>query len=904
MSDQQNDSQQFDTDALIDNPITLKITQASLNQTALDWPRNMANIYAAIDEAVKQGSDILALEELALTGYEANDEFQRTDNRRILASLRDIAAYAQAYDPDLIISIGHPWRLQMRDLAESYAIPGAEFEKVKDPLYDRLNLPFNVQSIISGGRIHGMTAKTNLYNDGRGYEKRYFNEWSVAGADRVGGTYGTIPVPLTPDLQPEDTLFGRPILQFTNGEKRFNLAQAICEEKWVATRYDGFPADDSRYLTDNIIPSIADSIDATEGMGLVLLLPNASPPSRDKIDMHIHLAKMASEHADVVIDTDGLGSSGSTFAQFGHRLVVQDGQVKGYGTRMNFARVATTTTVVQVENANLPQNDNIHAVISRNFKEHADAPAVAATYPAWDNPANPDRHFEEVIRYTAFWLYDYMRKTGSRGVMEALSGGADSAFNSVMVSVMAHMAVKELGVAQFAADMNLKNAEQLVAIEKTFGADAAIEVCLDDMLTGVYMGTNNSSAETRNAAQFLMQGGMLPSGEMVKGIGGKFLNRNVQDLLDFYGTMYAIEDTTAFDSNTKAELMRDVAAYLNASPHTTSDEERAEMAEKLKGKYPQITDLVTAADGVAYENIQARGREVLIMLFANKEGKMAVANPNLDEARNAYATFGGDLHSGTINLNAHLPKAYQLQIMQYLFENGVQGVMDPVRSLGPILKNKPTAELQPKDAEGKVVQHDEDALQRSFDQMNFISATMLYTRTRNSDIEGDRRLNAVEVFNTAQASPLFDGVDDNTLYNMVRLSYQRWTIAQHKIHASPIAPTYGSNVDHQTSQRTPNIHGQSKDELAQLGVALMANWAAKDGTPFSDAELATLERRTWQDESFIKRFDLLIYSGQPGQDYNLARVYEQVKAKGLDGVFPPLPETHPIRVLERGLKVA
>lgn len=119
----------------------------------------MANIYAAIDEAVLRGSDILALEELALTGYEVNDDFQRTDNDRILAALDDVAAYAAALDQNLIISIGHPWRFQMRGLP---AEPGFEADRVKNPLYDRMNLPFNVQTIISGGQIHAMTAKTNL----------------------------------------------------------------------------------------------------------------------------------------------------------------------------------------------------------------------------------------------------------------------------------------------------------------------------------------------------------------------------------------------------------------------------------------------------------------------------------------------------------------------------------------------------------------------------------------------------------------------------------------------------------------------------------------------------------------------------------------------------------------------
>ncbi len=79
---------------------------------------------------------------------------------------------------------------------------------------------------------------------------------------------------------------------------------------------------------------------------------------------------------------------------------------------------------------------------------------------------------------------------------------------------------------------------------------------------------------------------------------------------------------------------------------------------------------------------------------------MAVANPNLDEARNAYSTFQGDLQSGTINLNAHLDKAYQVEIMRYLRDHGLQGVMKPVRSLELVLRNKATAELLPLGAMG------------------------------------------------------------------------------------------------------------------------------------------------------------------------------------------------------------
>ncbi|HEY8964306.1 MAG TPA: nitrilase-related carbon-nitrogen hydrolase [Alphaproteobacteria bacterium] len=871
-----------------------RVTQASLNQTALDWPRNMGNIYAAIDQAIKDGSDVLALAELDLTGYEANDEFQRTDNTRVLEALDDIAAYANAKNPNLIISVGHPWRVQKRDLRVE---EGLSFERTKEPLYDRLNLPFNVQSLITGGRIVGMTAKSNLYNDGRGYEKRYFNEWSVAAANRIGGVYGTIDIALD---DKRVIPFGRPIIQITDGDRTLNLTQAICEEKWVASKYDGQPWTDDRYENDNIIPSISKYLGSTSG--LVLIIPNASPPARDKIDRHVHLDKLAAQYADLVIDTDGLGSSGSTFAQFGHRLIVQGGKLVSQGARMSFERVATTTATVMLGNAPSDTESRVHAITRHEFK-NAYNMSRGKIVAGWDSPDNPNRHFEEVIRYTAFWLFDYMRKTGSKGIMEALSGGADSAFNSVIVAVMVRMGVQELGIARFCEELNLPHADKYIGEYLHGNPNNAIDDLMDFFLTGVYMGTNNSSRETHDAAEFLIKGGRGPiTGEIVKGIGGKFLERNVQDLLDFYGTMYAVENLQGMKSSEKQAIMTDIAGYLNASPHTTTKEERAEKAANLKAKYPQIQDLVTAADGVAYENIQARGREVLIMLFANKENKMAVANPNLDEARNAYATFGGDLHSGTINLNGHLPKAYQLKVMEYLYEHGLQGVMGPVRSLGLVLKNKPSAELQPKSADGKVVQTDESALQRTFAQMDFIAEKMLYAQF--VDGNGARRLNAGEVFTACQSDALFKGVSDNMLYNMLRLSYHRWTIAQHKIHASPIAPTFGSNVDHQTSQRTPNLHGESKDELTQLGINILFDWAERDGLDWSQTQKQMLRKYAWQSEGFVKRFGAHTWGGLVGQDYDLTRLYRELKEKGWGSLFPELTVNHPLKVIYPALQAA
>ncbi len=845
------------------NKISLKITQASLNQTALDWPRNMLNIYTAIDEAVAKGSDILALEELALTGYEANDEFQRTDNNRITAALNDIALYANELDPNLIISIGHPFRLQKRD--EIHVNKETSYERIKNPLYDRMNLPFVVQTLISSGKVLGMTAKSNLFNNERGYEKRYFNEWCMNAADAMGGTHGTIDISFNDQTIP----FGRPITHFSDGENNLNIAHAICEEKWIANKHDIEVNDDANYETDNVIPFISKYLGSKQG--LVLVIPNASPPARDKMDKHVYLSNLASKYVDIVIDTDGLGSSGSTFSQFGYQLIAQDGKNISYGKRMSFNKVATNTSTVSVGNAPSSTEDKTHASIPHEFKNIKEKPKPAIAYEtdeqqAWDSPDNPNRHYEEIIRYTAFWLFDYMRKTGGKGIMEAISGGADSAFNSSIVSVMVHMGVKDLGIKNFCRELNIPQKETIKDIMK-------------DLLTCVYMGTNNSSTETRLAAE-----------GVANELGGKFINRNVQDLLDFYGVLYAVEDTSKMKPAEKQQMILDITTYLNTDNSETT-------ANELKNKYPQIEDLITVKDGVAYENIQARGREVLIMLFANKENKMAIANPNLDEARNAYATYGGDLHSGTINLNAHIPKAYQLNIMKYLCKNGVQGIMPPIKSFEAILDIPPSAELLPKDAEGNVLQNDETAMQRSFEQMDAISEYMLYERKQTDN--GARRLNAGEVFDECQNNLLFKNVDENNLYNMVRVSYNRWAFSQHKIHATPISPTFGRNVDHQTSQRTPNINGGSKDELTLLAIDLLFKWAEKDKLNWSLDDKKLFERRAWQDMTFIKEFDASIWDSSSEKDYNLNKLYKNLTTKGLYDTFDALDNKHPINILHK-----
>lgn len=888
--------------------IALKITQASLNQTALDWPNNMANHYAAIDVAVDQHSDMLLTHELSITGYEVNDDFQRTDNKRIYEAAQNIAAYAYAKDPDLIVSIGFPWRLQLRDVFEK-AQPDADY--LKNALYDRLNLPFNVQAVLAGGKVVAMTAKANLFRDERGYENRYFNEWSFRDAEQyakmagVGCIYGTIDIAL-PDGS--KIPFGRPIIYIKNKDGHgYVYATAICEEKWAAAMYDNFPGDDSRYEGLNIIPSIARYLGSRAG--LFLEIANASPPSRLKQDKHMHLNNLASRHADVVVDTDGLGTSGATYSQYGHRLISQEGQTISAGRRVQFNQLATTTSIVSIHSAPEASANRTHIILPHQFKHSKVEPETHLAWElpdqkaAWDNPINPDRWKEEQIRNLALWMFDYMRKSGSKRVAEALSGGKDSSFVCSMVRVMVELGMHDLGVEGFCNAMSLPYTDKLLAAEAAGGKDEAVKACMSEMLVAVYMGTNNSSFATWNAAKTLVEGGNYDGGGSFEGIGGKFIDFNIQDLMDFYAYTFAVEKTNDIEMQRGQEIMREVAAFFNASRHQYTPEQILEWEKRLYNDYPEIKRLVTAGKPdqvITYENLQARPREVLIMAMANYIKGMAMANPNLDEAYGAYATFGGDLHSGTINPNAGIHKIDEEALLEYLEQKGVQGVMKRIIALGPANNNRPSAELQPKMGD-KVVQFDEEALQGTFFQKAALARLRHHKKIHTEN--GDRWMNAGELFAKARADELFSRMDDNLLYNTVVYFYQRWEgPAQHKIHASPISYTHGESVDKQTSLRTPNLSGGSRDEIVQLGVDLLFKWAEEDKLGWDKQTYNLLRARSWQDLSFMQQFYRLMHNHNaslPNVDHNLRGLYDVLKEKGWDEVFSPLNENHPVTIVHQ-----
>ena len=134
---------------------------------------------------------------------------------------------------------------------------------------------------------------------------------------------------------------------------------------------------------------------------------------------------------------------------------------------------------------------------------------------AWEH--SPDLKEEEFTRAEALALFDYLRKSRSKGFVVSLSGGVDSAAVSTLVAIMVELGVAELGREGFLE--KLAYMPELATAKSTADLTRALLTC-------VYQATENSSKTTHDAAQ-----------AVAEALGATFLEFNVDALAKQYVRM-------------------------------------------------------------------------------------------------------------------------------------------------------------------------------------------------------------------------------------------------------------------------------------------------------------------------------------------------------------------------------
>ncbi len=438
----------------------LKLGAAILNQTPLDWDGNKSRIQTALKAARKQGIGLLGLPELATTGYGCEDTFHAPG---VLSTSEQILLEILPETHGLVVGIGLP-------------------------LMHR-NSVFNAACLIVDGQIAGFVGKQYLAADGIHYEPRWFKPWVAGAVAEV--TFGGKKYP-----------FGD--LRFDVGGVK--IAFEICEDAWVATRPGAKHA--------------ADGVD-------VILNPSASHFAFHKIKTRERFVMEGSRSFGLsYVYTNLIGNESGRAIYDGGALIASGGELVARGARLGFEDVSLTSGIVDVD---LTRTRVARTGSFRPDLDDQDGASVEVDF-SWPVPPQEDDSIplaaweeqgdlkeEEFTRAVALGLFDYLRKSYSKGFILSLSGGADSAACAVLVSQMVKLGLASIGKETFLA--------KLAHIPGLADCETA-EQMTECLLTCVYQATENSSETTRRAAE-----------EVAKGCHAKFIEFNVDGLVKDYTSM-------------------------------------------------------------------------------------------------------------------------------------------------------------------------------------------------------------------------------------------------------------------------------------------------------------------------------------------------------------------------------
>ncbi|MEM9325502.1 MAG: NAD(+) synthase [Bacteroidota bacterium] len=226
--------------------------------------------------------------------------------------------------------------------------------------------------------------------------------------------------------------------------KGITLSFEICEDAWFEDR----PA---CYLQHGRVD--------------LILNPSASHFAFRKGDYREQLVTSSSKRFETTyVYTNLLGNEAGRMIYDGDILMAQRGKLIARNKRLSFEDWNLLTCEVSFDD---------DATVSNVQEDWAD-------------------RLQEISRVIPLALFDYLRKSKSRGFVLSLSGGADSSSIATMVAQMVRLGLSELGHQEFQRKLGFDIPKEEKAIVK-------------QLLWTAYQGTKNSSEATLQSAQGLAE---------------------------------------------------------------------------------------------------------------------------------------------------------------------------------------------------------------------------------------------------------------------------------------------------------------------------------------------------------------------------------------------------------------
>ncbi len=430
---------------------------------------------------------------------------------------------------------------------------------------------YNCTCLIHNQQIQGFIPKQHLANDGVHYEPRWFMPW----------TPGRLEV-----FQFEDK-------SYPFGDRIYDLhgikiGFEICEDAWVGLNRPACRL-------------------AEQGVQLILN-PSASHFAFEKSAFRRELVTQSSQNFDCVyVYSNLLGNESGRMIFDGDIFIAQKGRLIQRNQKLSFKQVNMTTAIVDFEHPERSRAD-----------------------------MNSDTHDTriEFVKAVSLALFDYLRKSKSRGFVLSLSGGADSSLCAVLVSEMVRRGVSELGPEAFLSKIG---GDHLLDDISGINAGEAVRVIIGKLLTCAYQSTVNSSQATYESAA-----------NLAKSIGATFHHWTVDS------------EISSYQSKVEEVLQR---------------------------------NLSWNRDDIALQNIQARARAPIIWMLANIKGFLLISTSNRSEGDVGYATMDGDT-CGSISPIAAVDKKFILDWLKWAEKNLDYPGLSLVNSMQPTAELRPKEKSQ------------------------------------------------------------------------------------------------------------------------------------------------------------------------------------------------------------------
>ncbi len=435
----------------------IKVAAAVLNQTPLDWEGNRSRIIRAIADARSRGVQVLCLPELCISGYGCEDAFHSPGTYR---TAREVLLEILPETEDVIVSLGLP-------------------------VWHAGGL-FNTACLVADRRLLGFVAKQNLANEGIHYEPRWFRAW---------------PKKVCADIEWDGRRYPLGDLVFDCGGVL--LGFEICEDAWVGDRPG---ADLARRNVD------------------ILLNPSASHFAFGKHEIRQRFVLEGSRALHVsYVYANLVGNEAGRAIYDGDAMIASEGRLQAVGPRFSMTDYHITSAVVDIDvtQTNRARSGSFRVEVGGEgrscvrtefvfprIRPEENRPEPAA----WES--GPHRKEEEFARAVSLGLFDYLRKSRSRGFVVSLSGGADSATVATLCALLVRLGVAELALPGFVA--KLSHIDDLVDLDDASGL-------VRRLLTCVYQATRNSTPTTFEAAR-----------GVAEALGAEFYRFDVDGLVEQY----------------------------------------------------------------------------------------------------------------------------------------------------------------------------------------------------------------------------------------------------------------------------------------------------------------------------------------------------------------------------------